>query len=180
MRRSEQTVPHTPILLSSCARATTAAEARYRIDAPIEGREGVRVVSLDDGAATLVRRLARQQWNSARFFTLIAAPPGANGNGTAHALDMALHRTDGSTTRLVDELGEADVAVMVATTNGNAPAASAIGRACARRGIMTAGLILGDRGEVGDTVTALRPHTQVLLVSRDEQDVAEVLTALRA
>ena len=180
MRQSEPAVPRPPILLSSCALATSAAEARYRIDAPIEGRQGARVVSLDDGAATLVRRLARQRWNGARFFTLVATPLGPDGSGATHPLDMALHRTDGSTTRLVDELGQADVTVMVATANGNAPAASTIGRACARRGIMTAGLVLGDRGDVGDTVTALRPYAQVLLVTRDEQDVAEVLTALRA
>jgi hypothetical protein len=40
--------------------------------------------------------------------------------------------------------------------------------------------VLGERHDVTDTVTALRPHAQVLLVTRDEQDVAEVLSALRA
>jgi hypothetical protein len=45
---------------------------------------------------------------------------------------------------------------------------------------MTAGLVLGDQSRSRDTLLALRPHAQVLLVSRDEQDVAEVLTALRA
>ncbi|MDT7707181.1 MAG: hypothetical protein QOG20_2788 [Pseudonocardiales bacterium] len=177
-----------PILQSSCAVATSAAEARFRIDAPIEGRRGTRVVALDDGAATLVRRLARESWNAARFFTLVAqsheaqpheaqSPP-VNGGGPP--ADMALHRTDGTAATLADELGEADVAVMVATTNGSAPAAAVIGRACARRGVMTAGLVLGEQHDVADTVTALRPHAQVLLVTRDEQDVAEVLSALRA
>jgi hypothetical protein len=182
-----------PILQSSCAVATSAAEARFRIDTPIEGRRGTRVVALDDGAATLVRRLARESWNAARFFTLVAqsheaqpheaqsheaqSPP-VNGGGPP--ADMALHRTDGTAATLADELGEADVAVMVATTNGSAPAAAVIGRACARRGVMTAGLVLGEQHDVADTVTALRPHAQVLLVTRDEQDVAEVLSALRA
>jgi hypothetical protein len=179
-------VPRRPILQSSCAVATTAAEARYRIDAPIAGRRGTRVVALDDGAATLVRRLAREPWNAARFFTLVAASPGHDGvfDGAAHDAEtagrMALRRTDGTTTRLGDELAEADVAVMVATANGSAPAAEAIGRACARRGIMTAGLALGEPREVADTVLALRPHAQVLLVSRDDSDLAEVLGALRA
>jgi hypothetical protein len=177
-----------PILQSSCAVATSAAEARFRIDAPVEGRRGTRVVALDDGAATLVRRLARESWNAARFFTLVAQSHEAQSheaqsppvNGGGPPADMALHRTDGTAATLADELGEADVAVMVATTNGSAPAAAVIGRACARRGVMTAGLVLGEQHDVADTVTALRPHALVLLVTRDEQDVAEVLSALRA
>lgn len=167
-----------PILQSSCAVATSAAEARFRIDAPIEGRRGTRVVALDDSAATLVRLLARESWNAARFFTLVAQSPLVNGTGPA--TDMALHRTDGTATSLADELDEADVAVMVATTNGSAPAAAVIGRACARRGVMTAGMVLGEQHDVADTVAALRPHAQVLVVTSDDQDVAEVLTALRA
>jgi hypothetical protein len=174
-----------PILASSCARATTAAEARYRIDVPIAGRRGARVVALDDSAATVVRRVAQQPWNAARFFTLAAAAPSANGHGAVvgdgnGVPDIALHRTDGTNSLLSAELAEADVAIMVATTDGSALAADAIGRACARRGIMTAGLVLGDQQAVAHTLVALRPHAQVLLVTRDEQDVAEVLTALRA
>jgi hypothetical protein len=95
--------------------------------------------------------------------------------------EMPLHRTNGTDTRLADELTGADVAVMLATAGGGAAAAaSAIGRACARRGIMTAGLVLGDHHEAGGVVVALRPYAQVLLVTADEQDVHEVLTALRA
>ncbi|WP_037075775.1 hypothetical protein [Pseudonocardia spinosispora] len=163
-----------PILQSSCALATSRAEARFRIDAPIAGRRGARVVALDDGAATLVRRLARAPWNGARFFTLVAGGPDPGGP------DMPLHTTTGRSTRLDVELAEADVAVMVATTGSSGTAASIIGRACAHRGIMTAGVVLGEHSLVADTVNALRPHAQVLLVSRDEEDVAEVLSAIRA
>ena len=161
-----------PILQSSCARATSRAEARFRIDAPIAGRTGARVIALDDEAATLVRRLAREPWNGARFYTLVAGSPAGP--------TMPLHRTSGVPARLDDELTEADVAVMVATTDGSGEAASAIGRACARRGIMTAGVVLGEHTRVAGTVGALRPHAQVLLVSRDTQDVGEVLSAIRA
>jgi hypothetical protein len=163
-----------PILLNSCARATSAAEARYRIDVPITGRRGARVIALDDGAATLVRRLAGESWHAARFFTLVAGSPPIGGDG------MALHRVTAGPTNLGTELAEADVVVMVATDHGSAEAADTIGRACARRGVMTAGLVLGDQSLSRDTLLALRPHAQVLLISHDEQDVAEVLTALRA
>jgi hypothetical protein len=173
-----------PILLNSCALATTAEEAAYRIDGPIAPRRGARVVALDDGGATVVRRVAQQSWHNARFFTLMngvhpgdGAAPAATGDT---GRDIALRRTDGTNSWLADELAGADVAVMVATADGSAAAADAIGRACYRRGIMTAGLVLGGQHEVRNTLVALRPHAQVLLVTRDESDVADVLTALRA
>ena len=174
-----------PILASSCAQATTSREARYRIDAPVAPRRGARIIALDDHASTIVRRAAQQEWNGARFFTLEVGAPGAEGPAALlpdsdGSPDVALHRTDGSSSTLTDELTEADVAIMVATTDGNADAAEAIGRACARRGIMTAGLALGERDAVAGTIVALRPHAQVLLVSGDDQDLTEVLTALRA
>lgn len=196
-----------PILHSSCAQATTWAEARFRIDGPIEGRRGARVVALDDGAATLVRGLARERWHGARFYTLVARRAGASAHPDPGAEDdMPLHRAPGGSqrdphrpesnhqqsahiappasearTRLGDELADADVTVLVATRDGaSTEAVTTIGVACARRGIMTAGVVLGEPAGVAGTVRALRPHARVLLVSQDEQDVAELLSALRA
>ena len=42
-------------LLSSCARAATAAEARFRIDRPIAPSRAGRVVALDEPAAEVAR-----------------------------------------------------------------------------------------------------------------------------
>ncbi len=71
--------------------------------------------------------------------------------------------------------------VMVATEDAGAGAAHAIGRACWERGIMTAGLVLGDGARRRrSAVAALRPHARVLLPSADEADVVDLLTALRA
>jgi hypothetical protein len=162
-----------PILQSSCAQATTLAEARYRIDAPVAGRHGARVVALDDGAATLVRRLAREPWNAARFYTLPA--------GETPGPGMRLHRTSGTPAVLTDELVDGDVVVMIATRDGAAPdAIAAIGRAGAERGIMTAAVAVGDQQGLRATVHALRPYARVLLVSDDETDVTDLLTAIRA
>lgn len=147
------TQPMRPTMLSSCARAATAEELRYRIDRPIRPRRGARVVALDEDAARVVRDVAAQTWNAARFY------PSA---------------TDDV------ELTDADVVVLVAAAGGNGARAETIGRACAARGIMVAGVILGERREVRDVVSALRPHAQVLLVTSDAQDLSEVLTALRA
>lgn len=164
-----------PILRNSCAVAATAAEARYRIDRPI-GSRSARVVALDAGAAEVVGRVAEQPWGGARFFTCEAGTR-ANGGGPD---DLVLRATDGLESQLSDELADADVAIMIATVGDGAAAASTVAHACGLRGIMTAGLILGARREVGPALTALRPHARVLMVTDDESDVAEVLTALRA
>ena len=158
-----------PILLNGCARAATAAEAAFRIDRPIGGRTA-RVVALDDGAAAPIRRVADRPWTGATFFLSDASPAEE---------DVVLRRVDGARTRLSTELDDADVAIVVATTDDGAAAAASIAAACERRGIMTAGLILGGP-EARAAVKALRPHAPVLLVTDDEDDVSEILTALRA
>jgi hypothetical protein len=79
-----------------------------------------------------------------------------------------------------DELDRTDLAIMIATADADANVASDIARACAARGIMTAGLVLGDRLDVAAAVSALRPYARNLMATDDEDDVAAVLTALRA
>jgi hypothetical protein len=149
------TAPTRPILLNSCAQAATADEARFRIDRPIGGRS-VLIVALDGDAAEVVDRLAERPWGDARFFRSPDDP------------------------RVADEVPDADVAIMVGTADADGEAAASIARACAERGIMTAGLILGDRLDVTAAVSALRPYARNLMVTDDEDDVAAVLTALRA
>lgn len=167
-----------PILLNSCARAATAAEARFRIDGPIAPTRATRVVALDDGAAPVVRRIAGREWAGARFFTYAVRSRPAGGTGAPAG--VLLRDLDGRESHLGRELDGADVAVMVATVNDAATGAGVIGDACTLRGIMTAGLVFGSAREVAATVSALRPHARVLMVTTDEDDLAEVLTALRA
>lgn len=172
-----------PILLNSCAMAATAAEARFRIDAPIAPSWATRVMALDPAAAVVVRPVAEQHWASARFFTCDGPASPAGGEVAGDVADVVLRRMDGSLARLGEELDGADVAVMVATADASATAAATIGDACTLRGIMTAAVILGDgygTGGAGGAVSALRPHARVLMVTSDEHDVVEVLTALRA
>lgn len=146
-----------PILLNSCALAATTAEARYRINVkrPRTPRSS-RIVGLDSGASDVVRELARQPWNDAHFICL----PGP--------------------LKLNEELAEADFVLMIATANDGAPAASAIGDACARRGIMTAGVVLNGSAATDAAVAALRPHARVLVVTDDRQDIAEIMSAVGA
>jgi hypothetical protein len=150
---------------------------RFRIDRPIRGRRGARIVGLDPGAERIIDRVAHLPWGQARFFSL-AEPVGEIIDGGSES--VTLRGADGVTSSLLDELAEADVAVMIGTTQSDARAATVIGAACTVRRIMTAGLIIGEGALVSETVTALRPHARVLMVSDDEQDVVEVLMALRA
>ncbi|HEX5496720.1 MAG TPA: 3-methyl-2-oxobutanoate hydroxymethyltransferase [Mycobacteriales bacterium] len=163
--------------------ATTAAEARFRIDVPIAPSRATRVMALDPAAAAVVRSVAEQHWAGARFFTCHSPAAAAGGEAAGEVAGVVLRRINGSLARLSDELDGADVAVMVATADASASAAATIGDACTQRGIMTAAVILGDgygTGGAGGAVSALRPHARVLMVTSDEHDVAEVLTALRA
>jgi hypothetical protein len=145
-----------PTLLNSCAYAATAAESRYRIDAKPQPPRSSRIVGLDEGASSVVRELAGQRWLNARF----VYSPG--------------------TPRLSEELTDADFVLMIATANDGAAAAAAIGDACARRGIMTAGIVLNGSGATDAAVAALRPHARVLLVTDDRQDIAEIMSAVGA
>ena len=146
-----------PILANSCALAATAEEARYRITREIGSRAAL-ILALDADAGGVVDRVAERPWGAARFF---------------HA-DELTHE------QLVAEIDASDVAIMVATADADGETAEAIARACAERGIMTAGLILGEQLAVAGAVAALRPYARNLMVTNDEEDVAEVLRALRA
>jgi hypothetical protein len=160
-------------LLSSCARAASAEESRFRINRPIAPSRAGRVVALDAGAAEVVARTAQQEWANARFYVCESADD-----------DTVLLRTiDGAPATLADELASASVVVMIATGDSGARCAYALGKACWERGIQTAGLVLGDGTTDGTTasaaVAALRPHARVLMPSADEADVVDLLSALR-
>ncbi len=181
-----------PTLLNSCAMAATSGEARFRIEYPFLPRDS-RIVAVDAKAAEAVCRARARHWSGSAHFLTFVAPTPRDPNGTAP--DAALRTCDGAEALLSKELADADVVVMVAGAGdakagnagagnakaGNAKAAAVIGRACAERGIMTAGVALVEAdGRAGGAVVALRPHAMVLVVSKDEEDLIELLTALRA
>ncbi|HWG01313.1 MAG TPA: hypothetical protein VG164_05635 [Trebonia sp.] len=169
-----------PTLLSSCALATTAAEARYRVNAPEFTRRSSRVIALDGESARIVRELGGRSWGGGHFLVFESAVPddallrhsGTEGTGTEGT-------GSGGTALLSEELAGADTVVMIASAGANAEAASVIGDAAAARGIMSAGLVLPGGDSVNEVVSALRPNAMVLVVLRDAADVPEVLSALR-
>jgi hypothetical protein len=171
-----------PTLLGSCAKAATAAEARYRVAYPNAKERASRIFALDGDAAAMMRRIEQEPWHGAHFLTFRAVTSGAKGLDSL-PVDAKLAAPDGSEVRLSDELKGADVAVMIATSGASAEAAAAIGNACFVRNIMTTGLIVakdGKRGEVERTMQALRPYAAMLVISTGEEYIPEMLTALRA
>lgn len=168
-----------PTLLNSSAAAATAAEAAFRIDAPPPPPRSARVIALDPGASDVIRRVAQQSWGASHFLSYRPGSPVLTAGGDLP--DVVLYGADGSTSRqFSQETDGADMVFMVATADDGAQAAAAIGEACWYRGITTGGVVFGDEANVRSAVAALRPHARVLLVTQDEDDVAAVLTALRA
>jgi hypothetical protein len=153
--------------MSSCARAATAKESAFRIDYPLAPARATRVVGFDAHAAGVVRSIADHDWSQARFYS--AAGPG-----------LELVTMAGESRPVADVLDGADSLVMVAATGDGAEAAATIGAACHVRGIMTAGLVLTPGRLTSDALMALRPYARILLVPAEEDDLLELLRAIRA
>jgi hypothetical protein len=160
---------------------TTAAEARFRIDAPNSKPRTVKVIALDQPSERVVKALAQRQWNSASFFTA-SAFGGAPRQGESFAgwlSDLA-----GRTKNLIEEVNAADLVVMVATAGESPHAASIIGEACSLKRVMTTSLVLGGPGVsdemLSGTLAQLRPWSLMLVIASAEEYIADMLTALRA
>lgn len=166
-------------MLNSCAKAATAAEARFRIDVPLVPSRATRVIALDPVAGAAVREVAGMPWASTRFFSVEPAATGVPVDGVSPD-DLLLRTSDGRACRLGEELAEVDAVVMVAGSDEGAAAASSIGLACTLRGVMTAGLVLVDGTDVGGALRALRPYARVLMVPADADDLDQLLMAIRA
>jgi len=161
---------------------STAAEARFRIDAPNSKPRHVKVIALDPTSEALVKHLAERRWNSASFFTASAfagAPPGRGFSVQGWLSDLA-----GRTKDLIDEVDTADLVVMVATAGENAQAAALIGEACSLKRITTTGLILGGASAsdemLSKTLSQMRPWSLMLVIASAVDYIEDMLIALRA
>jgi len=160
---------------SESARASSAAEARFRIDDANSRQRTVKVVALDALSEAVVRRLAAAEWGGARFLT--AAAPAAG-------MRVAIGEL-GDVGRPADPLtaGEdADLVALVATA-GEDFAACVVGEAC-RRGATTIAFVLTGPATAHEalsrTLARLRPWTLMLTIAEDEDCIADALRALRA
>jgi hypothetical protein len=170
-------------MLSESARVTTAAESRFRIDAPNSQPRAVKVIALDAPSERVVKRLAQSTWNRATFFTAsaFAATPRT---GERFSVSGWLSDLAGRTKDLIDEVATADLVVMIAASGENAQAASLIGEACGARRVMTTALVLGGEATsdeaLSKTLAQLRPHAMMLVIANADEYIEDMLTALRA
>ena len=169
-------------MLSESARMASAAEARFRIDAPNSKPRAIKIIALDRQSDRVVKRLAEGSWNRASFFTASAfagTPQPGNFSMTGWLSDLA-----GRTTDLVNEVNSADLVVMVATAGESAAAAAIIGEACSVKRVNTTGLIIGSAGAsdeaLSKTLAQLRPWSLMLVIASADDYIEDMLAALRA
>ena len=169
-------------MLSESAKMSSAAEARFRINAPNSKPRHVKVIALDRASEAAVKHLAQLRWSNASFFTVSAfagEPPQRGFSMPGWLSDLA-----GRTKDLIDEVDSADLVVMVATAGENAQAATLIGEACSLKRVNTTGLILGVASATDEmmskTLSQLRPWSLMLVIANGEDYIEDMLIALRA
>ena len=166
---------------SESARMSSAAEAKFRIDAPNSRPRSVKVIALDHPSDRVVKDLAEHKWNNASFFSASAfgSTPRQGESFSGWLSDLA-----GRTKNLIEEVNGADLVVMIAAAGESGEAASVIGEACSVKRVMTTALVLGGP-QVSDealskTLSHLRPWSLMLVIASAEEYIADMLTALRA
>ena len=168
-------------MASESARATSAAEARYRIDAPNSQPRAVKVIALDAAAERVVKGIAKRPWRRATFFASLSDEDAPR---SAWSIKAWLGDVAGRAMDLVAEIASADLVVMVAAAGGSPPAASVIGEACALNGVMTTALIVDARAQtdaaLARTLAALRPYASMLVLADGDDYIEAMLSALRA
>ena len=167
---------------SESALATTAEQARYRIDYPNSQPRVSRIIALDERGLLALKALQEKAWNGARFLRYLHAKP-ASETLPHLTIDALVEDFDGNRSTVAKEAIEANVIIMVASSGEAADAAAIIGNACAALGKPVTGLVLAAPGKneaLSATLQAMRPHTTMLVVSTGDDYVGEMLTALRA
>ncbi len=148
---------------SESARMSSAAEARFRLPTPATVVRTMTISALDPASDDVVARLAEGSWTNARFF-----PASAVATRTA---------------RLLDDIANADLVVMVATGSADASAAAAIGQVCSDRRVHTATFVVG-AGSVSDealsrTLGQVRPWSLMVVIANADDYVEDILRSFR-
>jgi hypothetical protein len=162
-------------MLSESARMSSAAEARFRVQAPNSTPRATKVVALDAASEAIVRRLGRGGWEHATFFT--AQSRGEYAHGTLR--DLAGHIRS-----VTAEVDAADLVILIAGPGGHADAASLIGQACSLRRVMTTGFIVGitsaSESALSKTLAQLRPWSLMVVIASSDDYMDDMMIALRA
>ena len=168
---------------SESARMSSAAEARFRIDAPNSTPRAIKVIALDRPSEAALKRIAQLPWNKADFLTA-SALAGTSQSETALSVENWLNDLVGRTKILIKEIDAADLVIMVATAGESAAAASVIAETCRLRRIMTTVLVRGSASASDDatarTLAPLRPDALMVVMASADDYIVDMLTAVRA
>jgi hypothetical protein len=163
-------------------RMSSAAEARFRVQAPNSTPRAIKVIALDAAGEAVVRRLAGTGWKHATFFT--AASRGNRGDLAPASADDALNDLAGHISSVAHEVDNADLVVLVAAPGGHAQAASLIGQACSLRRVMTTAFIVGvasaSEMALSKTLAQVRPWSLMVVIADGDDYIDDMMTALRA
>src|SRR4051812_10495013 len=127
-------------MLSESARMQSAAEARFRVQAPNSTPRAIAVIALDAVSEAVVRRIAAVPWNNTTFLATIEHGEAADSveppldSPAAGLRDLSGHRSS-----ISDGVDAADLVVLVAGPGGQAHAAAFIGQACRTRRVTATG-----------------------------------------
>ncbi|HWF86335.1 MAG TPA: hypothetical protein VG222_15855 [Vicinamibacterales bacterium] len=168
-------------MISESARMSSAAEARFRVQAANARPRATLVIALDVSSEYVVRRLAEAHWTNATFLT---ASTDNDDHAAGSAADGWLTDLAGTRRNVQDEVDAADVVIMVATADGHAEAAAMIGRACSLKRVTTTALIVGSASASDEalsrTLAQLRPWSLMVVIGDDDDYIREMMMALRA
>jgi hypothetical protein len=148
---------------SESARMSTAAEARFRVPAPAAVARVVKVIALDPDSDAIVARLAEGAWGSVTFYPASAASDRGG--------------------RLIDDIVEGDLVMMVTAAGADAVAAAQIGRSCSDRRVHTATVIVRTASasdeQLSKTLVQVRPWSLMVVIVSDDNYVEDILRSFR-
>ena len=152
---------------------SSAAEARFRVQAPNSTPRAIRVIALDAAGEAVVRRLADGGWQHTTFLT-----------AAANREPVALSDLAGGIRSVTEEVQAADLVVFVAGPGGHAQTVSLIGEACSVRHVNTTGFVVGvasaSEDAMSKTLAQLRPWSLMMVIARSDDYIDDMMTALRA
>jgi hypothetical protein len=167
-------------MLSESARMSSAAEARFRVQAPNSKPRAIKVIALDWAGEAVIRRLAEGGWANTTFLTTASR---ADLDGPLRDSAEPLSDLGGGNTRISDQVATADLVVFVAGPGGHAQAASVIGQACSLRRVMTTGFVVGvgsaSEHALSMTLAQLRPWSLMVVIANSDDYIDDMMTALR-
>ena len=164
-------------MLSESARMSSAAEARFRVQAPNSKPRAIKVIALDAASDAVMQRLAGTAWEHTKFFRVSPGNGGTSPSGT-------LTDVSGQPASIQSEINNADLVIMLASPGGRAQAAALVGQACSLRRVMTTTLIVANSAAsdeaLSQTLVQVRPWSLMLVIARTDDYIADMMTALRA